>query len=651
MKTLCKILLAALLPWLFSSGIRALQTDSHLTLTDQQDAYRVAEYADVLVDKTAKLSFEQVSSSALAGEFKPAHDVDTTSGEAAYWIRLKLKNQSSPATSWLLIYQEYNINQISAYIPDGAGFRQFHTGNTFPLLSRAYPYHYYVFELKSQPGETSTVYLRLNDVSGVRLAPLKILSLARFTQTTGMEGFWNGAYYALILTILLFNILFLTSLHERGGLSFAILVGSILLFSLTVDGYGQQYLWKNWVLWANKGLLMSAGLLVIALVYYALYVLDVREYFPRWVRGSQIFLACMLVAVLFRQTGVVNQDLLGLPLILFFVTGFMLPVILAVKMRRLRPRQSVIIIIAFAVLVMLILWVLGLVLSRSSLPEISTILKPPFIWLLLVFAFATNDRIREIRMQREQIQRALLLEQQESLRVKTELIGELEEKNAELERFTYTVSHDLKSPLVTINGFLGFIERDARSGNFTRLHEDMERISHAVEKMHHLLDDLLELSRIGRKMNEPEHISFEALLQDTLELLHGQLRERRVTVQAAPDLPPVFGDRQRLTEVLQNLLDNAAKYMGDQPHPLIEIGQCGEEQGRVIFFVRDNGIGIAPEHYERIFGLFNKLDPGSEGTGVGLALVKRIVEFHGGRIWVESEVGKGSTFYFTLPRG
>jgi signal transduction histidine kinase len=101
-------------------------------------------------------------------------------------------------------------------------------------------------------------------------------------------------------------------------------------------------------------------------------------------------------------------------------------------------------------------------------------------------------------------------------------------------------------------------------------------------------------------------------------------------------------------EIVQNLVDNAAKFMGDQAEPRIEIGLHGQEAGKPIFFVRDNGIGIAPEFHERIFGLFNKLDPKSEGTGVGLALAKRIVEVHGGRIWVESEAGKGSTFYFTL---
>jgi len=118
------------------------------------------------------------------------------------------------------------------------------------------------------------------------------------------------------------------------------------------------------------------------------------------------------------------------------------------------------------------------------------------------------------------------------------------------------------------------------------------------------------------------------------------------------NLSTVFGDRQRLLEVLQNLVDNAAKFMGAQKEPRIEIGQRGEdaEQGMPVFFVKDNGMGIPREHHERVFGLFNKLDPLADGTGIGLAIVKRIVEVHGGRIWVESEARKGSTFYFTLPK-
>jgi signal transduction histidine kinase len=179
------------------------------------------------------------------------------------------------------------------------------------------------------------------------------------------------------------------------------------------------------------------------------------------------------------------------------------------------------------------------------------------------------------------------------------------------------------------------------------MRDDSRRIQDAVLKMQRLLDELLELSRVGRLMNPPEEVAFDELVRDALEIVHGRLETGRVRVAVQPDLPLVHCDRQRLTEVLQNLIDNAAKFMGDQPEPKIEIG-CKEQDGKSVFFVRDNGIGIAPDYYERIFGLFNKLDPKSEGTGIGLALVKRIIEFHGGRVWVEGETGKGSTFYFTL---
>ena len=243
----------------------------------------------------------------------------------------------------------------------------------------------------------------------------------------------------------------------------------------------------------------------------------------------------------------------------------------------------------------------------------------------------------------------LFSELQEKFTERQKLVEELENKNAELERFTYTVSHDLRSPLVTIKGFLGYLEKDASVGNMENFRKDMARISGATDRMDNLLKDLLELSRVGRLVNKPKDIAFAELVKEAVEIVHGRLEARGITLQIQPNLPIVRVDQPRLIEVLQNLVDNAAKYMGDQTDPLIVIGATEIDViGNRAFFVCDNGMGIAPEYHERIFGLFDKLDVSSEGTGIGLALVKRIIEFHGGRIWVESEVGRGSTFYFTL---
>ncbi len=167
------------------------------------------------------------------------------------------------------------------------------------------------------------------------------------------------------------------------------------------------------------------------------------------------------------------------------------------------------------------------------------------------------------------------------------------------------------------------MEKDNRE----RMKHDMERINTAAAHMQELLNDLLELSRIGRMVNPSEEVSLGERAFGTVRLLSVQIKERGIAVEIAPDIPPVFADRQRIGEVYQNLMENSVKYMGDQKEPRIEIGMR-EEGNETVYYVRDNGIGV------------------------GLAIVKRIIEPHGGSIWVESEgegMGKGATFCLTLP--
>lgn len=229
------------------------------------------------------------------------------------------------------------------------------------------------------------------------------------------------------------------------------------------------------------------------------------------------------------------------------------------------------------------------------------------------------------------------------------LFKKIEMQNAELTRFNYTISHELKSPVVTIKGFLGMLKKDLEENRQDRVQKDFERISEAAEKMGTLLSELLELSKIGRVVNPPTEVDLGKLAHEALEMLDGHIQGNKVTVQISPNLPIIYGDRVRLHEVFENLINNAVKYMGEQPNPLIEIG-ARHQAGEHFIYVKDNGLGIEPQYLTRIFGLFDKINPSSEGTGIGLALIKRIIEVHGGRIWVESEgLGKGSTFCFTIP--
>ena len=177
---------------------------------------------------------------------------------------------------------------------------------------------------------------------------------------------------------------------------------------------------------------------------------------------------------------------------------------------------------------------------------------------------------------------------------------------------------------------------------------DLTWIEKSAAKMAILLNDTLQLSRIGRVTNPPEGVPFADIVKEALEQTTEQLKTSDVEITVADALPSVHVDRMRIVEVLVNLITNSINYMGEQSHPEIEIGvrADGEE---TVFFVKDTGKGIDKSQHEKVFELFYKEDESSKGTGAGLAIVKRIIKVHGGRIWIESEKGKGCTVCFTLP--
>ena len=228
-------------------------------------------------------------------------------------------------------------------------------------------------------------------------------------------------------------------------------------------------------------------------------------------------------------------------------------------------------------------------------------------------------------------------------------IEHLEEKNTELERFTYTVSHELKSPLVTVSGFLGLLKKDLSRGRMARVDEDMDKIGAAIRVLNRQLEDLLDLSRVGRASNPAECFSLTALCTESVQILQGLIEFSDAEIIFLPDMPEVFADRVRVGEAITNLVENGIKFSSRDRRARVEIS-AETHENRVLCRVQDNGPGIEPEYRERVFELFDRLDTDVPGTGIGLALVKRIVEIHGGTIWIDAaENGQGCCFCFTLP--
>ncbi len=247
--------------------------------------------------------------------------------------------------------------------------------------------------------------------------------------------------------------------------------------------------------------------------------------------------------------------------------------------------------------------------------------------------------------QSERDRKALVAAEEE----RSQLTADLKERNEELERYAYTVSHDFKSPLYTILGFVGYIELDLERGKTGNIQKDLRTIKGAAHTMSNLLDDILNLSKVNLAQEPVQQTSLNDVVEEALNLVLLQVTEQGIDVKIEPDMPDIHAVYNRIVEVFENLIGNAAKFMGDQEKPKIEIG-ASRAGDWVHCFVRDNGIGIEPKYLDRVFNLFERLESSTEGTGMGLAIVSRIVERHGGTISVESAgLGEGACLKFSLP--
>jgi light-regulated signal transduction histidine kinase (bacteriophytochrome) len=257
-------------------------------------------------------------------------------------------------------------------------------------------------------------------------------------------------------------------------------------------------------------------------------------------------------------------------------------------------------------------------------------------------------------------QKAILLQNHlmlEDMRLRAEDLEEkvqertaaLQRSNDDLRRFAYVASHDLQEPLRTVSLYLQLIEKRYPD----KLDEDgREFIAFAVDgatRMKDLIDALLMYSRIESKPRNFTQVDTQAIVDEVCKLLEASINEAEATLTVDHPLPQIKADEQLMLQLFQNLISNAIKYRSDR-RPEIHIG-ASRENGHWVFCVRDNGIGIEPQYLDRIFVIFQRLHDRSTypGTGIGLAVAKRTVELHGGKIWAESEVGKGTTFYFSIP--
>jgi len=238
-------------------------------------------------------------------------------------------------------------------------------------------------------------------------------------------------------------------------------------------------------------------------------------------------------------------------------------------------------------------------------------------------------------------------ERKDAEQKQAELLAEVESINRELKDFAHIVSHDLKAPLRGIKSLVSWLMSDYADKLDEEGKKQMNMVQSRVDRMHNLIDGVLAYSRVAHQSEERAQVELNELVADVIEMLAAP---ENISITVSEELPTIDFEPTRIAQVFQNLLGNAIKYM-DKPQGQISVG-CVAEDGFWKFGVTDNGPGIEEAHFERIFQMFQTLSARDEfeSTGVGLTVIKKIVEMYGGKIWVESEPGQGSTFYFTVPK-
>ncbi|MBF0569402.1 MAG: HAMP domain-containing protein [Candidatus Omnitrophica bacterium] len=261
-------------------------------------------------------------------------------------------------------------------------------------------------------------------------------------------------------------------------------------------------------------------------------------------------------------------------------------------------------------------------------------------------AFQLDESKKKLEEQREALRHNLEITEQQK--------KDLERVNRELDRFVQTVSHDIRSPLMGIAWYAEFLRSHYYDNFDVKARECLEGVCRGVDRSNALIKDLLALTRISRVRNPYQYVQIGALLDELAVTLEYKIKEAKVDLKIERDMPTIICDGIKVKEVFQNLLTNAIKFSSGSPdlQPMVKVSYK-ENVDSHEFIVQDNGIGIESQYHEEIFAIFKRLDTSDkyEGTGAGLSIVKSVIDDHGGKVWVESDLGKGAAFHFTIPKG
>jgi signal transduction histidine kinase/CheY-like chemotaxis protein len=651
-----------------------------LILTVEQGKYPLGLHLEILEDPSGQLTIEQVSSSAYDEQFIPSQVEVPNFGftNSAYWLRFRVKDNTPQPKSWRLEMAHPVMQQVSFYLPriDGTGFRSQNTGFTKPFQSREIAYQTFVFKLPLRPEAEQTFYLRFDSGGESMTLPLTIWSFEEFAQKSQTEQLAAGLFFGALLIMIGYNTFLFLSLREKGYFYYVLFVTCLFCHELLFRGFVSQYLGSDW-----NPLIVSFCLtltLIFALKFTSTF-LGTKTRVPKlhkFITFLLVIWGLLTIFILFissRIAHTVFELLTIVSLLTLFLAAF--------TTWRQGYKEA-----RYFFLAWMMLLVTGFIATSVRLDLLPSNILTEYgyqfgaILLVLLLSLALADRINIFKTEKEKAQTEALNASQENERLIREQATVLEKQVAERTReleiarekaesanqakstFLANMSHELRSPL---NAILGFAQIMTRSRKLAP--EDQENlgiISRSGEHLLTLINQVLDLSKIeaNRTTLNESHFDLYRLLDDIEDMfrLKADDKSLQLIFDREPKVPQyLLADELKLRQVLINLLNNALKFTEEggvfvqirkirNPEPPVNLVS---KRPSLQFEIEDTGPGIAPNELDKLFEAFVQTRTGkqaSEGTGLGLAISRQFVQLMGGDMTVSSEVGRGTTFKFSL---
>jgi signal transduction histidine kinase len=607
---------------------------------------RLDRRVEVLEDRAGAWTIDDVASPAFDGRFQPSPGEGFNAGltTSAWWLRFRLRDDGTAPSTWLVELPWAVVDRVERWAPDGAGrYTVALAGEGVPFARWDVEHRTPTFTLPLAPGEAATYYVRVAG-DDTMLLSLVLWSTPAFVANETRENLGFGFYYGALFALVLYNLIQFFAIGDRVYLYYVLTIAGFGLYQLCLDGFAYQYFWPASPDWALRSLHVFAGLSGVAAAVFSRRFLMTERYLPgldRWLRRLAVPIVAALVGCLLLSIPAMIR-VVGIVIVGCAVT--FLPAAVVIWRRGYRAARFYLFAWGGIGMAVLVHTARGFGLAPGS-------------WVathaMQLGVFSTALTLSLVLADRVNLLQAAL---GESVEEKERLLRALEERSAEVEaanrhksEFLAHMSHELRTPLNAVIGFSRVLLRRVFGPLTEKQAEYLHDIHQSGQHLLSLINDILDLSRIeaGRLELEPTRFDLGGAIEQSVLLV----RERAVrgNVRVVTDIDPAVaewvGDARKIRQILINLLANAVKFTPAGGAVTVRAAPTADG---VAIAVADDGIGIAPADQAIVFEPFRQAGR-REGTGLGLALVRQLVELHGGTVTLVSGLGRGSTFTVTLP--